>query len=136
MAYDRCHRVGAQPDGGHAQRAGLSEGRREGCRSLRSCDLISTEMMSRPSSNTIVDNASGPWTIPVLLVHYFPVRDGRIDVAVTGDVDPPLDSVRQHTVVTTRQVVEALESGSGDGTPAPLRDMDERFGILDDKKRT
>lgn len=52
------------------------------------------------------------WTIPVLLIHYFPVRDGRIDRAVTGDVDAPLDSIREHCARTTERVIEALERGS------------------------
>lgn len=58
--------------------------------------------------------ASGapPFEIPVLLVHYFPVRDGRIDRRVTGDVDAPLEVIRTHCQQTTQQVVAALERGS------------------------
>ena len=57
-------------------------------------------------------NGSLPFEIPVLLVHYFPVRDGRIERRVTGDVDAPLDSIRAHTERTTEQVIDALERGS------------------------
>ncbi|RIK34197.1 MAG: hypothetical protein DCC55_33545 [Chloroflexi bacterium] len=53
-----------------------------------------------------------PFSIPVLLIHYFPLRGNRIDRRVTGDVDAPLDQIRQHTNRTTRQVIDALESGS------------------------
>jgi hypothetical protein len=51
-------------------------------------------------------------TIPVLVVSYFPVKGGRIDRAVTHDVDAPLDDIRRHTLQTTQQVAHALEAGS------------------------
>lgn len=53
-----------------------------------------------------------PFTIPVLLVHYFPVRNGRLDRTITGDVDAPLALVRNHTQQTTTAVINALERGS------------------------
>ena len=52
------------------------------------------------------------YTIPVLVISYFPVRQGRINQHVTGDVGAPLDQVRRHTVNTTQQIVQALEAGS------------------------
>ena len=52
------------------------------------------------------------YTIPVLVVRYFPVRDGHIDPGVTGTVDAPLGAIRQHTIETTERVIEALETGS------------------------
>lgn len=52
------------------------------------------------------------YTIPTLVISYFPVKHGRIDRAITGDVDAPLDKIRRHTNQTTRRVVEALEIGS------------------------
>jgi hypothetical protein len=52
------------------------------------------------------------YTVPVLVVSYFPVKNGRIDVAVTRDVDAPLDAIRSHTLQTTLQVARALETGS------------------------
>ncbi len=36
-----------------------------------------------------VPSATAPFTIPVLLVHYFPVKDGAIDIGVAGDVGAP-----------------------------------------------
>ncbi|HMN31028.1 MAG TPA: hypothetical protein PKE45_22930 [Caldilineaceae bacterium] len=53
-----------------------------------------------------------PYAIPTLLIHYFPLRNGRIDRRVTGDVDAPLEQIRRHTEQTTQQVIHALETGS------------------------
>lgn len=53
-----------------------------------------------------------PFDIPVLLVHYFPTHQGRLDRRLTGDVDAPLDQLRRHTAQTTAHVVQALEQGS------------------------
>ncbi len=53
-----------------------------------------------------------PYTIPVLVISYFPIKNGRIDIAVTHDVDTPLDDIRSHTLQTTQQVAHALETGS------------------------
>jgi hypothetical protein len=52
------------------------------------------------------------YTIPVLVVSYFPLKNGSIDQEVTGDVSAPLDLIRQHTTQTTQQVIQALETGS------------------------
>ncbi len=52
------------------------------------------------------------YTIPTLVISYFPVKNGRIDRAITGDVEAPLDGMRRHTDQTTRRVVESLETGS------------------------
>jgi len=53
-----------------------------------------------------------PFIIPVLVISYFPIRDGRIDRTLTGDVDAPLDQIRRHTSQTTWQIIHALEHGS------------------------
>lgn len=52
------------------------------------------------------------FTIPVLVINYFPVKQGRIDRTITGDVGAPLAQIRQHTTETTAQVVHTLEKGS------------------------
>lgn len=52
------------------------------------------------------------FTIPVLLIHYFPLRGQQIDRSVTGDVGGTLDQLRAHTARTTDQVIAALEQGS------------------------
>jgi len=59
-----------------------------------------------PATNTAY------FTIPVLLVHYFPVRGQQIDRSVTGDVGGTLEQLRGHTAQTTAQVIAALEQGS------------------------
>jgi len=51
------------------------------------------------------------YTIPILVISYFPVKNGRIDREVTGDVGAPLDVIRRHTLQTTQDVVQALETG-------------------------
>lgn len=54
-----------------------------------------------------------PWTIPVLVLKYFPVTDdNRIDPSVTGDFDAPLEHARRKTDSLTAAVIAALERGS------------------------
>jgi hypothetical protein len=73
-----------------------------------------------------------PFLIPVLILNYFPVSNGRIDRRITGDVDAPLDQMRQHTVRTTRQVVGALETGSTyHGYKNPLAQPSLRYQLVD-----
>jgi len=50
--------------------------------------------------------------VPVLIVAYFPVRNGLVDINVTGDVGGPLPAVQDHVRRTTDRVVSALEQGS------------------------
>jgi hypothetical protein len=52
------------------------------------------------------------YKVPVLVVQYFPVKGDRIVRAVTGDVETPLETIRQHTQRTTDHVIQALETGS------------------------
>ena len=65
-----------------------------------------------PARLAVQSDWANAWAIPTLVISYFPVRNGRIDRSVTGDVDVPLDAIRRHTSSTTRQVVRALEEGS------------------------
>lgn len=58
------------------------------------------------------DPPGAQWEIPVLLLHYFPLKNGRIDRSITGDVDAPLEQIRHHCTQTTHRVIEALEAGS------------------------
>ena len=53
-----------------------------------------------------------PFTIPVLIVRYFPVKDGNIDISITGDVGDPVDTVRTKTETLTGEIAAALEEGS------------------------
>lgn len=59
-----------------------------------------------------VDHTVVPYDIPVLLVSYFPVRNERIDVRVTRDVDASLSGIRRHTLEATEAVIHCLELGS------------------------
>jgi len=53
-----------------------------------------------------------PMKIPVLVVKYFPVKGDRIDLAVTGDWDAPLQETRIKTERQTNAVIQALQDGS------------------------
>jgi hypothetical protein len=54
------------------------------------------------------------WTVPVLNIRYFPVTaDGkRVDVAVTSNVDAPLEKIRAKVDRMTKQAADALTEGS------------------------
>jgi hypothetical protein len=67
--------------------------------------------LSRPSGVPL-PSTHRSFTVPVLVIRYFPVKNGRIDVNVTGDVDAPLEDIRRRTVEATERVVQALETGS------------------------
>ncbi|MEW5960514.1 MAG: hypothetical protein AB1801_22540 [Chloroflexota bacterium] len=72
------------------------------------------------------------FTIPTLVISYFPTRQGQLDRHITGDVAAPLDEIRRHTARATRRVVEALETGSsyhGYQDPAALPSL--RYQIID-----
>jgi hypothetical protein len=85
-----------------------------------------------------VDIPELPFTIPILLVSYFPVKDGLIDITMTGDVNGPLDDMRQHVARTTERVIEALEEGSRyhaykapDAQPSLHYDIVDRIEFLE-----
>ena len=72
------------------------------------------------------------FTIPVLVVCYYPLAGNRLDRAVTGDVDAPLEAIRRHTEATTRHVVESLERGSiYHGYKDPSAQPSLRYRIVD-----
>jgi hypothetical protein len=70
----------------------------------------------QPTVKTVSQPSTSPpvlqYTIPTLVICYFPVREGRVDRSVTGDVGGLLDDVRRHVIRTTDRVVAALEKGS------------------------
>lgn len=88
---------------------------------------------AQPLQQPVAANStSGLWEIPVLLVHYFPVKQGRIDRSITGDVDAPLSQIRRHCTQTTQRVIEALEAGSTyHGYKDPTAQPSLRYPILD-----
>lgn len=55
-----------------------------------------------------------PWTIPVLVIHYFPLTEDRrnIDINVTSNVGVPLKDMEAKCERMTQEVIDALESGS------------------------
>ena len=92
-----------------------------------SSTLPSLKYLSRP-----LDYPTDVYPIPTLVINYFPVSQGRIDRAATGDVDAPLDQIRRHTINTTRRVVEALETGSiYHGYKGPTAQPSLRYQIVD-----
>ena len=58
------------------------------------------------------ESISTPMTVPVLIVKYFPVSAGMIDISVTGDVSMPLAEARNRTDDLTAGIIEAMEDGS------------------------
>jgi hypothetical protein len=93
-------------------------------------------------AETVVQSVSYParpleypadvYTIPTLVVHYFPVKHSRIDRAVTGDVDRSLADMRRHVSQTTQRVVQALEMGSiYHGYKKPTARPSLRYELID-----
>jgi hypothetical protein len=77
-------------------------------------------------------SSTAPYEIPILIVKYFPVRDGMIDRGVTGDVGGPLEDVRRHTEDVTERVIWALETGSAyHGYRDPTAQPSLRYLIAD-----
>jgi hypothetical protein len=52
------------------------------------------------------------FTVPVLVVHYFPTNGTNIDLQATGDWGASLAATREKTRRQTREVLAALEEGS------------------------
>jgi hypothetical protein len=72
------------------------------------------------------------YLIPTLVISYYPVKNGRVDRAVTGDVNASLADVRRHVDRTTRRVVQALEQGSiYHGYKDPTAKPSLQYKILD-----
>jgi hypothetical protein len=67
---------------------------------------------SGPYGLIVDDRASTAMTIPVLVVKYFPVSAGLIDISVTGDVDMPLEQARSLTDELTTGIIQSMENGS------------------------
>lgn len=72
----------------------------------------SAQPLGRLEESAPSDYPAHVYDIPVLVINYFPVKQGRIDRQVTGDVSAPLETIRRHTLETTQRVIRALETGS------------------------
>src|SRR5262249_14067583 len=55
-----------------------------------------------------------PWTIPVLVIHYFPLTEDKkkIDIRVTSNVGAPIQEIEAKCQKMTKEVIQALEGGS------------------------
>ena len=55
-----------------------------------------------------------PWTIPVLVINYFPLTEDRknIDLKVTANVGSPVVEIEAKCLRMTGEVIQALEDGS------------------------
>lgn len=87
-----------------------------------------------PSPLSLPRPAPAPkaFLIPTLVIRYFPVNNGAIDRAVTGDVGAPLPQIRDHVERTTGQVVAALERGSSyHGYKDPTARPNLRYEIVE-----
>lgn len=81
---------------------------------------------------------SARYTIPVLLLHYYPSTGNYIDQQITGDVGASLNQIRRHTAETTQTVINALETGSTyhgykdpDAQPSLRYEIVERLEFLE-----
>jgi hypothetical protein len=94
--------------------------------------LFSNPPRVRPVPQQSVTYPMDVWTIPTLVVSYFPVRSGRLDQRMTGDVNAPLEDMRRHTSDVTGRVIEALERGSTyHGYKDPAAQPSLRYQIVD-----
>jgi hypothetical protein len=84
--------------------AGLEEKEVERYRAIANAKL---EDISRPVTKA-------PWTIPVLVIHYFPLTADKqnIDIKVTSNVGAPVKKIEEKCRQQTKEVVHALEEGS------------------------
>jgi hypothetical protein len=56
--------------------------------------------------------AVGPFKVPVVVVKFFPLNDGKIDFDITREFRGTLDEARTHTDNITKDLIFALEQGS------------------------
>jgi hypothetical protein len=54
----------------------------------------------------------GPFTIPVLVLSYFPTNGSKLDLQVTGDCGQELAEIREKTRRQTQEIIQSLQEGS------------------------
>jgi hypothetical protein len=54
----------------------------------------------------------GPFEMPIVVVEFFPMKDGKIDPDISREFHGTLDEARAHTDSITKDVITALEQGS------------------------
>jgi hypothetical protein len=76
--------------------------------------ILACAILSSTSSLFAAVPTTGLWKVPVLIIKYFPLTpDGKkIDIAVTSNVDAPLDKIRAKCQHMTREAMDALDEGS------------------------
>ena len=70
--------------------------------------LSGTARQSNAASQGLPDQ----FTVPVLVIHFFPTNGQNIDIGKTGDWGQSLAATREKTQRQTREVLQALEEGS------------------------
>lgn len=80
-----------------------------GCFGVSTMALSAGNEPGPPPSN---NSTPTTFVIPVLIIHFFPTNDSRIDLRVTGDWGASLEATRQRTARQTIEVITALEEGS------------------------
>ena len=63
-------------------------------------------------SRAASSDSAGPYSIPVLVIHFFPTNGPNIDIARTGDWGESLTATRQKTERQTAEIIQALGEGS------------------------
>jgi hypothetical protein len=81
---------------------------------LGGCGISALVLAANPDSTLPrnPDSTFPAYIVPVLVVHYFPTHEGRLDIRVTGDWGDTLEATREKTARQTREVIAALEQGS------------------------
>ena len=64
------------------------------------------------AGNAYAEAPKEPFKVPVVVVKFFPVKDGRIDKEATGGYNQPLDQIRKWTDSITEATIFAMEEGS------------------------
>jgi len=54
----------------------------------------------------------GPFTIPVLVLSYFPTNGSKLDLQVTGHCGQELAEIREKTRRQTQEIIQSLQEGS------------------------
>ena len=64
------------------------------------------------AGNAGAAEGEAPFVVPVVVVKFFPVKDGKIDAEATGGYNQPLEKMRAWTDKITETTIYAMEQGS------------------------
>src|SRR5438094_5374873 len=84
------------------------------CILLLTVVLPSLGMTTPDNRQPVAEDNKGPWTVRVLVVHYFPLTPDKknIDIKVTSNVGAPLEEIKKKCERMTKETLAALEEGS------------------------